>query len=256
MPKVTNSRINIDGSEDFSTFGASIQTAFATIEDRLDELANILTSTEDADRINVDGVEVGDSTTARTSTYSGAKALQVYTTCASTNGSTSFEPVIVKTVMTGAGQVGGRMMVHMETAVALGGWANAMKAYAEFKTGGKVTGLGSALCVEMKLPNESLGAGGHYFPLEIEHVSAGTSLVTAGSLGGNHTGFITMRASGDADGDFDDNGFLFTITGLTAGTGHLFHTDAATGTIAGSLRIGIGTTPYYIPLWSNEVQAE
>lgn len=202
-----------------------------------------------------DGLALGNSTTAQSYT-AGTPPLTFYFTNAGTSGSTSAEPFYLKSTLTGTGQVGGRSRFHCYTNVSAGGWVNALKSYMEFGTSGKTTGLASSMCVEMYLPNVNLGSGGAYFPLEIEHVSGGTSLVTAGSLSGNHTGFITMVASGDANGDFDDNGYLFTVSGLTSAAGaggHLFATGANTGTIAGSLRIGIGTTAYYIPLWSTAV---
>lgn len=184
----------------------------------------------------------------------GTPCFTLYATNAGTSSSTSAEPFYVKSTLTGTGQVGGRSRFHCYSNVTSGGWVNALKSYMEFGASGKTTGLASSMCAEMLLPNADLGSGGAYFPLEIEHVSGGTSTTTAGALSGNHTGFIYMAASGDTDGDFDDNGFLLHITGLTAGSGHLFHTDNTAGTVAGSLRIGIGTTPYYILLYSNEVQ--
>jgi hypothetical protein len=156
--------------------------------------------------------------------------------------------------MTGAGGVGGRAKFELYANVALGGWANALKAYTEFGATGTVTGLASALCAEMTLPNANLGSGGAYFPLEIEHVSGGTSTVTAGSLSGNHTGFIYMAASGDADGDFDDNGYLFHITGLTSGSGHLFYANKSVPFDA-YLKIGVGTATYYIGLLAQQAAA-
>lgn len=184
----------------------------------------------------------------------GSPIFDLYSTCASTSGSTSAEPFYVKSVMTGTGGVGGRARFHLYTTAALGGWANALKAYAEFGTSGKVTGLASAFCAELKLPNENMGSGGAYYALELEHVSAGTSLVTAGSLSGNHTGFMYMAASGDADGDFDDHGYLFTVTGLTSGSGHLFYANKSVPFDA-YLKIGVGTATYYLGLLEQQAAA-
>lgn len=147
--------------------------------------------------------------------------IEAYSTSSSTSGSNSVESVYVKSTMTGAGGVGGRARFHTYTTVALGGWCNALKGYMEFGASGRTTGLASAIVAEMKLPSENLGSGGAYFPLEVEYVAAGNALVTAGGLSGNHAGFIWCQASGDDDGDFDDNGFFMHVKGLTAGAGHL-----------------------------------
>jgi hypothetical protein len=198
-------------------------------------------------------VDMGTSSTPLALT-AGSPIVDIYSTCASTSGSTSAEPFYLKSTMTGTGGVGGRARFHLYTNVTLGGWANALKAYAEFGTSGKVTGLASAFCAEMSLPNANMGSGGAYYPLEIEHVSGGTSLVTAGSLSGNHTGFIYMAASGDADGDFDDHGFLFTVTGLTSGSGHLFYANKSVPFDA-YLKIGVGTATYYLGLLAQQAAA-
>ncbi len=195
----------------------------------------------------------GDANNAFSYT-AGSPIFSMYATNAGTSGSTSAEPFYVKSILTGAAQVGGRCRFHCYSNVSSGGWVNALKSYMEFGSSGKTTGLASSMCVEMLMPNVNMGSGGAYYPLEIEYVAGGTSLVTAGSTTGNQAGFIYMNASGDADGDFDDNGFLLRVMGLTAGSGHLFHTDNATGTIAGSLRIIVNSTAYFIPLWSNQVQ--
>lgn len=187
---------------------------------------------------------LGTSTSPLTLT-AGTPIVSLYSTCSSTDGSTSAEPFYMKSTMTGAGGVGGRARFHLYTNVALGGWANALKAYAEFGASGRTSGLASALCAEMLMPNVNMGSGGAYFPLEVEYVAGGTSLVTAGALTGNHAGFIYMQASGDDDGDFDDHGYLMHIRGLTAGSGHLFQTGS---TVKGTLRIGIGDATYYIML--------
>ena len=94
------------------------------------------------------------------------KGVAFYFTTPSANGATSFEPVLINTVMINAGQVGGRVKVNMETNVALGGWSNAFKAQVTYGAAGRTNGLGSVICAEM-----TLSAGctqGTYAPLELE----------------------------------------------------------------------------------------
>lgn len=143
-------------------------------------------------------------------------------------------PVVMTNIMATAGKTGGRALFHVQSNVALGGWANGVKGYLEFTgTSGRVTGLASGVCAELKMPNTTL-ASGWYFPMEIEYVAGGTSTATAESAG-NRVGFIYMRASGDDDGDFDDNGVLFVATSLTAGAGHVLSAGSQT------LKVAVGT---------------
>jgi hypothetical protein len=188
-------------------------------------------------------VSLGTSSSSLTLT-AGEPLFDLYSTCSSTSGSVSAEPLYVKSIMTGAGGVGGRSRFHCVTAVTLGGWVNALKGYMEFESSGRCAGLGSAVCAEMKIPSESIvAAGGGYMPLEVELVYAGNAVVSAGALSGNHVAFATYRFSGDTDGDFDDNGFFYTVTGLTAGAAHVLSTNSQ------SLKVGIGTgTTRYLVL--------
>lgn len=195
--------------------------------------------------VTEDMVKIGTSSVDKA--YSaGSPLFQMYATNAGTSGSTSAEPFYVKSTLTGTGQVGGRSRFHTYSNVTSGGWVNALKSYMEFGTSGKNTGLASSMCVEMKMPNASTGTGGQYWPLEIEYVAGGSSLVTQGALNGNCAGFIYMGASGDTNGDFDDNGYLMRVAGLTAGSGHLLSAASLT------LRVGIATTTKYLFLSSIE----
>src|SRR5574340_1586271 len=162
----------------------------------------------------------------------------------STDGGTSVEPFVHNTTMTGIGGVGGRARFELDTNVALGAWANALKAQTQFGATGRVTGLGSAFVAEMIL---SAGCTeGNYAPLELE---LGTP---SGALCGTATALIYGSVN-DADaGTFDTNGFILNLAGLSAGASNVFRTGLTAATInaatTAALRIKIGATTYYIPL--------
>jgi hypothetical protein len=167
-------------------------------------------------------------------------------TSASTAASTSVESLLVNTTLTGIGGVGGRARYRLDTNVALGGWANALKAETVFGASGRVTGLGSALVAEM-----SLSAGcteGSYAPLESEIVMP-TSADT-----GTATAFLHGNVSGAAAATFNANGYLFELgTGVAAGTDDLFEAEAKTGIAkTHTLRVRIGGTAYFIPLHTSK----
>jgi len=158
----------------------------------------------------------------------------------STSGSSSFESLVVQTTMTGVGGVGGRARFELDTNVALGSWANALKAQIEFGAAGRVNGLGSAFVAEMIL---SAGCSqGNYAPLELELG------LPAGALTGTATAMIYASVYGDAAATFDTNGYILNLAGVTVAGGKV----AATGTITNinevthGLRVKIAGADYYL----------
>jgi len=160
---------------------------------------------------------------------------------ASTSGSTSVQPFKLVTTMTGAGGVGGRGLFELNSNVALGGWANALKAHTKFGASGRVTGLASSIVAEMDL---SAGTSqGNYAPVEIE-LNLGTGAST-----GTKTSLIYASVNGAGAGAFDDAGVILNLQGLTAAGGKAFQASAKNGVKSThALKIQIGTTLYYIPL--------
>lgn len=173
---------------------------------------------------------VGTSTTPAI-TGVGVVAAEMYMTSSTTNTSASVESMYVKQTMTGAGGVGGRARFHMYTNVALGGWSNALKAYAEYGAAGRTTGLGSAFCAEL-----ALSAGttqGTYAPLESEIIIANLAKL------GTKTSFMYMNSSGADMADFDTSGSFFQIgANVTEASGKVLYdnTGAMPANTAGSLR--------------------
>ena len=195
------------------------------------------------------GLALGDSSNALSYT-AGSPPLSFYFTAAG-SGTTNLEPFYLKSTVTGTSPVGGRARFHTYCNVTAGGWLNALKSYMQFGSSGKITGLASSLCVEMDLPDANLGAGGTYAPLEIE-LNPGASTVSGEGLIGNHVSLMYISINTNQD-DFDDHGYLFHLTGVNAGSGHLFQTgNKAPATVGGTLRIGIGTTAYYLILYTSE----
>jgi len=176
-------------------------------------------------------LRIGQSSTVPVTMVVGKPVIEGYITCADTSG-TSVESFYIKTSMTGAAGTGGRARFHMYTNVALGGWSNALKAYAEYGASGKTTGLGSALCAELLM---SAGTStGSYAPLESE-ISFGTTGVT-----GTATSFLYMNTAGTARTAFDTSGFLFELgAGISPASGKMIYDNTGTdpANSDGSLRI-------------------
>lgn len=191
---------------------------------------------------------LGTSGTPLEHTAHGDEVYSVHVTTSSTSGASSYEPVSFNIELTGAGQVGGRVLFYTKTDVVLGGWANAAKAHMDFQDNGAVTGLGSAFVAEMTMPG-STPSGGNYGVYEAE-LNCPASF-DAGSIVA--LSFLHLSAQGATVGEFDDHGFLMNVQGVSAGDGHLLQTGDTLATVAGSLRIKVGSTTYYLPLYDGQV---
>jgi len=170
----------------------------------------------------------------------GTPAFAMYTTNASVHASTSAEPVLFNTVMTGVGGVGGRFRVNMETNVALGGWANAFKATVDCKTSGKATGLLSVACAELTQAASNTGAGTNAV-YEAEVVCPASWADT------KYTSIMYIGTSGATVTNFDTTGLLLEINGVAVGSGKFFQANTAAAATH-ALRCRIGGVLYYIML--------
>ena len=187
------------------------------------------------------GYNIGSSGSEVTYTE-GTPLFSLYATCANTS-STNAQPFYVYSIMTGAGGYGGRALFHAYTNVSLQTNFMGLKSYAEFGSSGTILGLAAGFCAEIKTPNADL-AGGNFYPLELEYVAGGTSTASAANAG--RVGWMYMNNTGDADGDFDDNGVLFDIEGLTAGSGHLWDTSASAASGDNTIKIKVNGAIKYL----------
>ena len=179
----------------------------------------------------------------KTFTATGDHAIDIVTSSASIDGANSVRPIHMVHTMTGAAGVGGRAEFQLTISAALGGWANALKAYTVITDAtGSVSGLGSAFVSELLLPGNALSTG-TYAVNELELVTQASGSYTS------PTSFWWLQVSGDqtATDTWDDTGYIMSIKGLTDASGNIFDTNT-TPTCDATLRILVGTTPYYILL--------
>jgi hypothetical protein len=160
----------------------------------------------------------------------------------STAASANVESVVVSTTMSGAGSVGGRAKFLTTINAVMGSYTNALKGEVVYGAAGRTTGLGSAVLAEMTL---SAGTtSGNYAPLELE-LNAPTGAKT-----GTVTSFIHASTQGAAVAEVDTNGVFFNLQGLTAGAGKMLVAGATLGTAYGGLRVRVGSTNYWVPLYA------
>lgn len=206
-----------DGKITISADGTGVDditlSGSVTCSDSLTVNGNMSFGDLSTDTLTLTGqMDIGSSGTPITLATYAAHGLEVYTTCASTDGSNSVESIYAKSVMTGVGGVGGRARFHTYSNVASGGWINALKGYMEFGASGSTSGLASAICAELVLSAGTSHSA--YAALEGELVLA------SGALTGERTSFLYLNTSGDDASTFDTNGYLFHIgDGITAAAG-------------------------------------
>ena len=168
-------------------------------------------------------------------------------TITTTNTATSgtYQPLVVSTTMSGAGADGGRAKFDMTTNVALGSFSNALKAEVTYGASGRTTGLGSAFVAEMTLSAGT--SAGTYAPLELE-LNAPASAST-----GTMTSFIYASTQGANVAAVDDNAVFFNLQGVTAGSTHLFQTGTTLGSPAATIKVRVGGTNYFLPLYATQI---
>lgn len=171
-------------------------------------------------------IEIGTSSSKQAFTADTTRAISIYTTCSDTDGANTAKALYVHSTYTGLGQVARAAEFVLYPTVKLGGWANALKGYTDFSgdADGGSTGLVSAICAEINMPNGA--CNGALYPLEIEWVgSASTAFGVPGA--GSQSGFIYIAASGTVT-DLDDDGCFMSVNGLTAGSGHMLSATSQT----------------------------
>lgn len=163
----------------------------------------------------------------------------------STNTTGTFEPVVVSSTLTGAGVTGGRAKFDTTINSAAGSYTNALKANVSYGASGKTSGLGSSFVAELTLSAGTVD--GNYAPLEVElNVPASASTGTA-------TSFVYLSTQGANVAEMDTAGFLFNLQGLTAGSGKLLQTGTTLASAAATLRVKVGGTTYYLPLYDGQI---
>lgn len=101
--------------------------------------------------------------------------------------------------------------------VQVGNWANAVLGKIDFSTNGYVTGLAGVFCAEIDLPNSSTGGAGTYSCYEAE-------INCPASYEGNAPIHVfQINAWGAGVTEFDDNGYLFDLTGVSSGATSMWY---------------------------------
>ena len=168
---------------------------------------------------NFIGVSTHGTSGARLTHVAATPTLQVYTTNNST-GSADAVPVLIDSLMTGAGGVGQALKVQNKVAtVALGAYVNAIYGILDLGSTGSVVGLGAPICAEIVFNTGTAGGAGTLAGVEIELTTGAATVFQAGTV----VSCIYISANGATKGVIDDNAFLIDLAGFTSGTDHMWY---------------------------------
>ena len=150
--------------------------------------------------------------------------------------------------ITGAGGGGEALRAFTTVNDVAGGSAHGVHASLNFGTSGTITGQGIAGRNTLHLPNTALASNVTLAAVQAEIWSDGSASDPGGST---ILSFFRAVAGGHANGiaDVQDDAVLFDLQGITSGAGHLF-VATAPSTLGASLKIRVGSTLYYIPLYT------
>jgi len=191
----------------------------------------------------------GLSTAKISASLPDTKFLQFYLESIATSGDN--RGIYLRTYFAGAAGGGDALRVYADVSVAAGNvfGAHISAGFGESTTGGSITGLGVGVRATLGLPDVAMAAGGTYAALMSEIYSFGANS-DAGAV--TEISFMRIVNDGNSAGKdtIDDDAFLISLQGFTAGTGHLVEAGTGMGTVTGTLKIRLGNDTRYIPYYS------
>ena len=132
-----------------------------------------------------------------------------------------------------------------ESNVETGQWFNAILAKLDYKTAGYAYGSAGVVCAELDMPGGAVPGGhGTYWVYEAE-----LNLPTSYVGGGVPLAFFGLNVWGAEVAQFDTDGYLFDLTGVTKASGKFFQDNTAAAA-SQALRCRINGTAYYLMLTS------
>lgn len=172
----------------------------------------------------------------------GSKFMSYYLACGATSGDA--RGIYLRLYLTGAGGGGESLRAFTSISDVAAATAHGAHISLSFGTSGSITGQGIANRNTLHVPNAM--SGGTYAATQSEIWSDGA---TSDLAGVTEQSFHRFVAGGNATGigKVDATGNLFSIQGLSVGSGKLFQANTAAAATH-ALRIVIGSTPYYIML--------
>ena len=190
----------------------------------------------------------GTETVPLVADVAGSKFLSFYCDNGATSGDNRL--MYLRLFLTGgAGGEAARIYTNVDANCATAHGAHISLDFAATAGGSECSGLGVANRCTLHIPNvASWAPTGTYAAIQAEIYSDGTNSDPAGMTELSFIRFANSGGSGKADVDTD--AYLFSLQGFTETEGSVVNIDVP-GSLAASLKILIGSTPYYIGLYSS-----
>lgn len=190
---------------------------------------------------------IGTESYPATISVADKKFLSFYLKNSATSGDN--RGMYLRFYLAGAGGGGEAARLYTDVYNVAAGTAHGAHISLGFGTTGTLTGLGVAGRNTLHLPSGG-GAAGTLAATQAEIYSDGSNSDPAGAT---EISFLRVINDGAASGmaDVDDDAFFFSAQGFTDGTGNVLRVAVPT-TLAASLRVKVGSTSYYLPLYSTQ----
>ena len=200
------------------------------------------------------GCMIGAGTSAAPvdcSTTASMKFNSIYTSSAATSGDS--RNTYLRHYIAGIGGSGEALRAFCTVnGVAAAGTVNGIHASLNFADAASTaSGMGTAVRATLHIPDEATWTSGTVTALMAEVYSDGSD---SDPDGVTELSFIRVVNGGDATGmaDVDDDGFLLSLQGFTAGDTKLYSENTSSvGTTAGALKIKIGANTRYLAVFSS-----
>jgi hypothetical protein len=193
---------------------------------------------------------IGTAADPATTSTASKKFIEFRTESSATSGDSRL--AYLRHYLSGAGGGGEALRAFTTVNDVAGATAHGAHISLNFGTSGTLTGLGVAGRNTLHIPDDGTQAG-TLAAIQAEIYSDGTNSDTNGAT---EVSFLRVVNDGDSNGkdNVDDDAFLASLQGFTAGSGHLVdNSDGTAGTTlvfsnVAKLKIKIGSTTYYIPV--------
>jgi len=188
----------------------------------------------------------GTSTNKMTTTTANSKFMEFRLQNSATSGDN--RAMYLRFYMSGAGGGGEALRAFTTIEDVAASTAHGAHISLNFGTSGTVTGQGIAGRFTLHLPTTALTSNVTLSAVQAEIYCDGSDADPGGST---ILSFFRAVSGGHADAraDVDDDAVFFDVQGLTDATGNIF-LSTAPSTLAASLRCLVGSTTYYLPLYS------
>lgn len=194
-----------------------------------------------------DRITMGSSSSNPSLIASAGNFFQLYGSSTATSGDS--RAIYTRLYIAGAGGSGEALRAFTTINGVAGATAHGAHITLSLSSTGTLTGLGVGVRGQLQVPNAAV-SGGTFSAMQAEIYGDGASSSVSSMTECSFMRFVADGATADIKGTIDTSGYLFSIQGVTKGSGKLFQDNTA-GAASQALRIKVNGTAYYIMLTSS-----